>query len=450
MSNLAYLVQDEDQERTFHYGQTHLLFDTQFRDHLVLGGVGYGKTTFGPAWWLERWRMNPRCPESLICAPTQKLVKRCFEQLVRYLKSIGMREGKGYDFRWNRSMGDMYLEMPNGHKVHGVSADNAEGLMSWDVGWIWADEMSVYDEEFVRRMYQRLRNPNVFKRQLLGTTTPEGTNHLYDRFGEEVCTKVEGTPWSVGKNKLVLHGSSHDNPYLDEEFLQTLWDEFGWDAIYYANYVLAQWVSLSRDRFYFAFNPRTHVGDFPFMPMIRQFVLTFDFNVGIMSCAVLQKVGLEYWVVWENGSNGRNTADACEQFVKAFPPAQYRHFNIAVFGDASGWKRSDQTYTNSYDIIESILKPKYPLLHIEAHRGNPFVEERSRCTNHLFAVDRLRIDKSCRKTIMSAKTAETDARGKIKKPPGEKVTHPMEAVDMALICLEPPTVRFEPSGVTFS
>ena len=51
----------------------------------------------------------------------------------------------------------------------------------------------------------------------------------------------------------MLHGATHDNPYLDEDYLDAIEEEFGFDSAYYENYVLGKFTSLSKNRFYFSF-----------------------------------------------------------------------------------------------------------------------------------------------------------------------------------------------------
>ena len=435
-------------ERTFHHGQKRLILDRDFGDHVVLAGVGYGKTWVGPPWSVDRVIANPKSLESLVIAPTYKLLRRCFKEYVKYLLYLGMVPGKGGDFVFNKSDPSITYTH-NNHTVQGVSAENPDRLISYTTSHIWCDESALFEDEIIRRCYQRNRCPDAaIRRQILHTTTPEGTNHMYERFGPDKCNRIEGTPYSEGKGKLVLHGRSHDNPYLDEEYLQTIESEFGWDSLYYSNYVLGEWVSLSRNAFYFKFSLEA-VGDYPLKTDHPFMYLTWDSNVDLMTWLVFQRHGKDYHVCSENGSTGRNIQDACQQFIQAYPPARFKDWTIVVLGDASLHKRSDQTYTTGYDVMMSILKPLYPLMTLKAHRDNPFVEERSRCTNHLFSTNSLKIDKSCRKLIMSAKTAESDGKGKIKKPAGEKVTHPMEALDMGLIVLEPPQVRFTPKGISY-
>lgn len=439
------------EENTLHFGQDVLLHDLTCRDHAVVAGVGYGKSDFGPK-WLEYRRLfvNPKSQYFLITAPTYRLLKKvCFAKYVSFLTDVcEMRQGRGKAADFSVNWADMVIAFRTGQEVLGVSTTDPNSNVGYTVADAWLDECALSDPETRRRVIKRLRCPNARKRQILHSTTPEGMNWLYDVFNPEKCPR-EGV-FSRGPNRLVLHGSSHDNPYLDEEYLQGLEDEFGWDERYYQNYVLGWWVSLLRNAFYFAFDEQRNVGDYKLDHRLPEMILTFDFNVGKMAWAVIQRYGREYRVVHANRCNGRNADDACEQFIADFPPQKYRNWEINVLGDATGYSRSPSSYETPFDVIEAKLKAHYPHTNIRAHRKNPFVEERSRVTNRMLKETRLVIDRSCVKIIESAKTAETDRRTGIKKTANDKdMTHPMEAIDMALMVLEPPTHRLGSYGVVW-
>lgn len=435
-------------ELTLHYGQDRLLFDRTHRDLGICAGVGYGKSHFGGPWLEEGRLANPKSKTALIIAPTYRLLKHVsFAKYLEFLRACGYREGRGKAADYFVNKAELAVHFRSGQETICVSGTDENALVAYTAYRIWMDEAALLSREIRRRALKRLRCPKAKFRQILHTFTPEGLNWLYELFHPDQLTRSD--VFSEDRTRLLLHGSSFDNPYNDEEFLQALWDEFGWDEPYYQNYVLALWVSLARNRFYFAFDETKHVGNHPLIPELREFDLTFDFNVGKMSWSVIQRIGSMYRVCACNRANGRNIDDACEQFIEAFPPAIYGGFKIAVLGDASGHDRSTQSYVTGYEIIKNRLEKHYPRLTIEAHLSNPFVEERSRVTNMLFAKSRLYIDRSCRTVIESAKTAETDIKRGIKKPKDDNVTHPMEAVDMGLIVREPPKVRRTGFGVTW-
>lgn len=434
-------------ELTSHYGTDALLEDTKRREHAIVAGVGYGKTRFGPLWMEKRRRDNIRSREFLVIAPTYKLLKeRAFQDYNDFLNLSGLVEGVDYKFNASYPLLDF-----GGQRVIGVSGDNPAAIVSYNTAGVWIDEPALCVEQVRKNVIKRNRCPKARYRQRLYTGTPEGLNWFYDVFHPDKLERKDCH--SFNDSKLVLHGSSFDNPYLDEDYLTDLREEFGFDHAYFANYVLGEWVSLSKDRFYFSFSPEHNVKDCTLDLALQQFCLCWDANVGQMTWTVIQEAqaltGKEYRVVDENGSNGRNIDDACAQFVQKYPPARFKEWRISVLGDASLHARSVHSYQTGYDIIESLLRPHYPHLRVNAHRGNPFVEERSRCTNRLLSNRRLYINKACVKVIRSLKTCESDGKGGIKKPKDDTITHAMESVDMGLIVLEPNKIERRGGGANY-
>jgi hypothetical protein len=438
---------------TVHRGFGRLMTDFSTRFHAVVSGIGWGKTHHGPPWCeIRRNGPNQDCKLSLILAPTHALLKnRCFEEYRDFLSVCGLIEGSRGDYSYNRSAPSLTFH-DTGQVVLGVTGAKPENLVAYNAGHIWSDEPATQPHETFRRANQRLRDPLARALQMLLTGTGEGFNWYYEEFGPQKCPieEMDGL-YSSGTRRLVLHGSTYDNPYLLQSFTDTLKEEFGFDAAYYDNYILGKWVNLAKNQFYFSFLESKHVGDYPLDRNNKRLVLTWDANVGKMTWVAMQKGfkdGKEAWFARvENGSNGRNYQDACQQFILKFPPAEFKDWHIAVYGDAVLTHRSEHSYQTGVDIIKEMLRPHYPRLSTHVPIANPFVEERSRRTNSLLANGGLYFDRSCRKVIESAKAAETDGKGGIKKPKDDDHTHAMEAVDMAMIVLEPLKVHRERTGL---
>lgn len=422
-----------------HYGQDVLLNNRDRRDHLLLAGVGYGKTKFGPLWMERRRTDNIQSKEFLIIAPTYKLLKkRCFEEYREFLFQMGYEEKKDYTF--NKSDPSFFFRGTK-QNIIGVSGESPEAIVSYNTAAIWIDEAALCEHQVRKNAVKRNRCPKANYRQILHTTTPEGLNWLYELFKPDDLIAHGNGVHEYSKNKLVLHGATHDNPYLDEDYLDAIEEEFGFDSAYYENYVLGKFTSLSKNRFYFSFAESKNVDDCELDPDNRDLYLSWDSNIGQMTWVVMQSMGGIVTVVDENGSNGYNIDAACEHFIERYPPNNYAGYNIIVLGDAALWARSAHSYQKGYDIIMDKLRAEYPRVECRAHRANPFVEERSRNTNKLLAQGRLRISSKCKKVIQSAKGAESDGKGGIKKGSKDIITHAMEAVDMGLMILSPLRVR---------
>lgn len=434
-------------ELTLHAGQEELLYDQRRTFHAITAGVGYGKTKFGPWWHFYRVVNNPKSTESGVVAPTQRLLRtRCLVDYLAHLRRLGLKEGKKRHFHVNRSSTEMsitfHLWKGHEHRVLFLSGESPESIVAYNFSHVWIDEAALCDPDIMSRCIHRLRCPtHSLRRQILCTSTPEGTNWFYGRFGPHNCRRIEGTDFSIGKSALVLHGSSFDNPYLDDDYRQLLRDEFGWDEAYFQNYVLGLWTSLAKNRFYFSFNEGRNVGDFPPMLDIKRLILTFDNNVGKLAWCGLQPYKDTWICVAANRANARTLDEAVQQILDTFPPAQWAEHGVEIYGDATLHHRSLQSYETGYDILHAAIKAKYPRAILKAHRANPAVEDRLFVTNRLFERARLIIDRRCVKVIESARIAETDGKRGIKKKANDDVTHPMEAIDMALVNLEPRVIE---------
>lgn len=418
------------------YAQRRLIEDRTHEHLLALGGVGSGKTTLGYPWHYSRCIINAQSDYSFVIGETGKYTKLLFEGYVKFLESIGMRERT--HFRGNRSA-PQSIKFYWGHQILFWSAETK--IVSVTSSHDWQDEPALFQRETTWEIDQRRRCPKAALLQSLSTTSPEGMNHLYEFFNPEELER-DGR-YSSSDRKLVLHSSSYDNPFLPAGYLRNLEERFGWDDLYFRNYVLGEWVNLARNAFYFAFS-EDNIQPCPIDMDSERLVWTLDNNVGKMQWAAIQPLGKDFRVCHANAGTARNVQEACEEFIKAFPPPVFGNWYIPVLGDFKLRDRSNQSYVTALDIIEELMKPHYPNLSIEVPiTGNPLVVERSMTSNKLLKEVRLLIDPSCKRVIHSARATQSDGKGGIVKPSKDVVTHGMECVDHALCVLEPVQVRRE-------
>lgn len=415
--------------------------DDEHRYHAAVGGVGSGKTTFGYNWFHERCKINKDSEHSLIVGETGKYVHLLFKGYIKFLKSIGWIEGLHFTVRRSAPLSICYYF---GHTVLFWSAETEIVMIS--TSHDWQDEASLFDEERVWEIDQRRRCPNATLLQSLTTTSPLGMNHTYEFFGGS--DMVQSGRYSSSERKLVLHSSSYDNPKLPEGYTTTLEERFGWDDLYFDNFVMGLWVNLARNAFYFSFS-QDNIQPCVIDHQVPRLVWSLDKNVGKMQWVALQHIGRTFNVCKANAGTGRNIQDVCAEFKKEFPPAKYGRWEISVTGDAVLHHRSEQTYTTGYQLIEKTLKPDYPNLKIIAYRGNPMVHERSLTTNKLLSEGRLKIHPSCKRVIHSIRAVQSDGKGGVVKPSKDDVTHAMEAVDHALCKLEPVSTRDGGGGAVY-
>jgi len=424
-------------------GQRRLIEDTTKSEHAYIAGLGGGKTTCGVRWDFRRVCDNEDSAESIVVAPNYRLLKnRCLAEYDLFLQHIGLRKGRNGDYTINQSSSDMKIVFARGHTIHFLSGAAPENIVSYNASHIWIDEPAIMSELVVQKVIERLRCPKARYRQILFTGTPEGLNWFFERFHPNKVPRIEGTKFSESDTRLILHGSTYDNRTLPEDYFRRLEEQYSWDENLYKNYVLGEWVDLSRDRFYYAFSESRHVGDYPPDSSVFQLYLSFDNNVGKFAWAALQpQFSGGVAVVKANAADASNALVACEQVIRAFPPEIWGNHIVTVYGDAVLYQRSREIHGTTFDLIRSLLKPYYPRLEVRARRQNPAIHDRSLCTNMFFGQNRLHIDRRLSAVILSARATKQAKNGEIEKSKDDNVTHLMEAVDRVLMALDPPKIK---------
>lgn len=427
-------------------GQRRIIEDHDHDLLAVISGYGYGKTTVGIRWHFQRVLQNPFSPLSMVVGADYRLLKEvCFPFYTSYLESLGLIEG--YDFKCNKTAPSITFKWGIGQKIIFISAEKPKKIASYTVSHALFDEPARCTNDANNNLVGRVRCPRADVRtQILYTTTPEGLNWFYDLFNPEGLTK-EGR-FSESKNKLVLHGSSFDNPDLPENFFTNHLELFGWDSDLFTNYMMGNWTNLSKDKFYFSFKDSQHVKDNTIDLFNKDLYLSFDNNVGHMTWITAQRAYDQFRTISDNGGNGRNLDDACKQFIDQYPPSIFSTFNIRVHGDAVLHHRSVHSYDTGYDIIKKILSKHYKNVIIEAKKANPRVEEKNRHTNRLFEKGRIVVGKKCKKLIESLRSTELKD-GKAKKGSKDLITHAGEALDMLLINAIEPLSRIDANGISW-
>jgi len=423
-------------------GQLRLVNEFERRYLLALGGVGSGKTTLGYTWHHTRCEINRQSEYSLIVAKDGKYLKLLFTGYLKFLESCGLQEKTHFGVSRSSPYQIIY---PTGHRVLFWSSETK--IVSINASHAWCDESALFDEETAREVSQRIRCPNARLLQSLDTTTPEGINYLHEQFA---CSDMEREGrFEYNRDKLVLHSSSYDNPFLPDSYFTTLEDRFGWDEKYFANYVLGEWVNLSRDAFYFKFSD-DNIEEVPLDPNLGHFYITCDNNVGKMQWEAVQRRDGRYCVVHDNGGKARNLYEVADEIQKALPPEKWHRSEFYLAGDAVlNTHRSNQTYTTGFQLLESLLRPKYPRLKNIAPLGNPLISERSIITNKALAELRLVINPKCKRVLHSIRATQSDGKNGIVKPSNDQVTHAMESVDHLLAVLEPLRIRSGSHGVSW-
>ena len=147
----------------------------EFSIWLVMAGRGFGKTWIGSGWIVEKALQQPETDWAIV-APTFTDVRRtCVEGSSGILKALTPEQlAKTF---YNKSNGQITL--PNGSKLHMISADEPERARGLNLSGAWLDEVGSwrYPETWYEGLAPALRIGNP---QIVATTTPRPTRLLKD------------------------------------------------------------------------------------------------------------------------------------------------------------------------------------------------------------------------------------------------------------------------------
>ena len=128
--------------------------------------------------------------------------------------------------QYNKS--DLYMELWNGSRIHGLPLDDPKKLENYNLGMFWIDQAEEVEEDIAIKFRGRLRQHNS-PREGLYTFNPDGHNYLWRWFIDpkrnahlkKTHKCVEATPW--------------DNPNLPEDYIESF---SGLPEHWYQRYVL--------------------------------------------------------------------------------------------------------------------------------------------------------------------------------------------------------------------
>lgn len=450
-------------------GFPRLAADRTHLNHVAFAGVGWGKTYGGARWFIQRCIENfgSSSRKAAILAPTHRHLKRQHYPILRNaLGKLNLHERRDYTFHKQ----DMVVEFKTGpwrdYQIFLVSMDTWQSLVAWEFDHAWWDEPGFGSVDAKDFLDQRVgRSPGVQLGQILFTGVVQLVNWYFDLFGEgadlmptahynlEQWVDQVAPGWGgkelvrfrENRHNLVLHASSFENKLLRMAYFVRLWEAFGYKLSKFRAHVIGEAVAVNTDAVYPDFDEGEHTGDFQILlgnpRRVPSLDLSFDFNVGQMTSLVCLGYNGDEYALWENGYETMTTSDACREFIRAFPPRDWGHLHIRVFGDNAGYKRDtrQRLRDGDYAIIRNALSPHYREVTIHAPRYTVYQPTRVLSTNRLLAEKRLFIDKRCRKLIAGLrKTSWDSSTGKIRKGADDDHTHAPEALDYRIFVEYPP------------
>lgn len=225
------------------------------------------------------------------------------------------------------------------------------------------DEMEFYKE--IKNRIGRVKNDR--EKFIICATNPDDPAHwAYEYF-------IQGQ--EKYDTRHVYYSVTSDNPFLDENYIRQIKETLTAEEI--QRMIYGKWVSISRDKIYYAFSEEYNV-----IPEYRPnpqypICITYDFNIGLgkpMSVGIFQYINRVFYFFDEVIIYSANTEDTLEE-MWAKQIINQRH-NYIIHGDATGRSRTTKSNQTDYDVIEEFLLRNNIDFEVDVPIANPSVRSR--------------------------------------------------------------------------
>lgn len=296
----------------------------------------------------------------LIGAPTYPMLRDATQ--AAFLEAL-TRNNIPYDF--NRAENFLVLR-DSKTRILFRAVDAFERLRGSNLAWFGLDELTYTSEQAWLRLEGRLRDPLASRLCGFAVWTPKGYDWVYERF---VAKRVEGYETVVA--------SPFENRYLLEktpDYYERL--KCSYDARFYEQEVLGQYLSMHSGKVYVAFQREGNVVEAEVDERLP-LMWALDFNVDPM-CSVVAQVHKSGRVVVldEIVLSRASTYDACAEFLARF---ESHAGGLVVYADATG-ARMQTTGKSDLAILRDALKD-YGQMEFRIPKSNPAVRERVQLMN---------------------------------------------------------------------
>jgi hypothetical protein len=324
------------------------------------GPVGSGKSQ---TLCYEALMLSYRNPgrTGLIGAPTFPMLRdSTLASLIEILKSKQIR------FEMNRA--HSYLELTDTRsKILLRSLEEFERLRGSNLAWFGIDELTYAPKEAWLRLEGRLRDTKAERLCGFAAWTPKGYDWVYERFIASPVAGYETVIANAFENRFLLQRIPDYYERLKESY----------DANFYQQEVLGNYLSMSGGRVYQAFDRVKSVAEAEVNPWVP-LMWALDFNVDPMSSVVAQVEGERVTVLDEIVLSRASTHDACAEFMERFPGHAP---GLIVHADATG-TRMQTSGTSDVKILRASLRTgRYGEVTFRIPKSNPPVKDRVRLMN---------------------------------------------------------------------
>jgi hypothetical protein len=246
------------------------------------------------------------------------------------------------------------------------AVEEFERLRGSNLAWFGLDELTYTPEQAWLRLEGRLRDPKAKRLCGFAVWTPKGYDWVYERF---IARQVEGYETVIAKpfeNRFLLDKTPDYYERLKSSY----------DARFYEQEVLGQYLSMHAGKVYAAFDREGNIGKAEVDERLR-LLWALDFNVDPM-CSVIAQVYPDGRVVVldEIVLSRATTYDACAEFVARFGS---HGGGLVVYADATG-ARMQTTGKSDLTILKEELR-NYRGVEFKIPPSNPVVRERVQLMN---------------------------------------------------------------------
>ena len=328
-----------------------------------------------------------RGKDILYVAPTREMIRTLiWEQLKKSCKEyFGLTDA-------NINNGDLTIQFDNGVFIRCKSAEQKENLRGINAGIIVMEEASLYHQESLQELTNRLRpkigQPDTSGRMIV-ISTPHGAGPLYDLFNA-----AKSNP----EKFIVRHYDYEQMRAGNKEFI--LEQKKILSPMKFAQDYLCSFESVT-DMFFYTFQPQYHTAS---LTDVGGDLYHFaDFNKRVAT-SVIARVINPYTKDGKIEVLKAYAIDDCgtEQLAQTIR-ADFPKRRIYSIIDMSGTQLNRDT-TSAFGITDRIILEKYGFQIINSNKVNPLISDTDNTCNAFIQQDRLRINASETKLIDAIKS----------------------------------------------
>lgn len=255
-----------------------------------------------------------------------------------------------------------------------MSAENYSRHIGYEVAAFGVDEVDTISKTVATQMFIKLagrKRGMAPVKQGFFVSTPEGFNWVHDFFiREPQKAKAEGSRRC--DNRKLIHASTYDNPFLDDDYIPGLLRIYPQNLI--EAYLEGKFVNLESNTVYDMFDRTLNdtdktLEDFPKAPIH----IGMDFNIGKMS-AIIHVMTRTAVLCVDEILGEKNTNSLMAEIKRRYPDNP-----IYIYPDCAGANGSTNASKSDIALLQAVFGSK----NIKYHPAHPAVKDRVACVNAL-------------------------------------------------------------------